>query len=85
MQGILVLYYLVALTAALILLNAYKRNTIIGVKIGKVMLATFLLVVFYSFNIIGTSFLVKSVALSLYFITMDVIMLLFYDKLPGPL
>ena len=43
------------------------------------MLATFLLVVFYSFNIIGTSFLVKSVALSLYFITMDVIMLLFYD------
>ena len=34
MQGILVLYYLVALIAALILLNAYKRNTTIGVKIG---------------------------------------------------
>lgn len=79
MQGILVLYYLVALVAALILLNAYKRNTTIGIKIGKVMLATFLLVVFYSFNIIGTSFLVKSVALSLSFITMDVMLLLFYD------
>ncbi len=34
MQGILVLYYLVALTAALILLNAYNRNRIIVVKIG---------------------------------------------------
>ncbi len=79
MQEILVLYYLVALVAALILLNAYKRNTTIGIKIGKVMLATFLLVVFYSFNIIGTSFLVKSVALSLSFITMDVMLLLFYD------
>lgn len=79
MQGILVLYYLVALTAALILLNAYRRNTTIGVKIGKVMLATFLLVVFYTFNIIGTSFLVKSVAISLSFITMDAMMLLFYD------
>lgn len=79
MQGILVLYYLVALIAALVLLNAYKRNTAIGVKIGKVMLATFLLIVFYSFNIIGTSYLIKSAALSLSFITMDVMMLFFYD------
>lgn len=79
MQGIVVLYYLVALVAALILLNAYKRNTTIGSKIGKVMLATFLLVVFYSFNIVGTSFEVKSVALSLSFITMDIMMILFYE------
>lgn len=79
MHGIVVLYYLVALVAALILLNAYKRNTTIGSKIGKVMLATFLLVVFYSFNIIGTSFSVKSVALSLSFVTMDIMMILFYE------
>ncbi|MBP3459645.1 MAG: HD domain-containing protein [Lachnospiraceae bacterium] len=79
MQGIVVLYYLVALVAALILLNAYKRNTTIGSKIGKVMLATFLLVVFYSFNIVGTTFEVKSVALSLSFITMDIMMILFYE------
>jgi diguanylate cyclase (GGDEF)-like protein len=78
-QGVVVLYYLVALVAALILLNAYKKNTTIGVKMGKVMLATFLLVVFYSFNIIGTTFWVKSIALSLSFITMDVMILLFYE------
>lgn len=79
MQGIVVLYYLVALVAALILLKAYKRNTTIGIKIGKVMLATFLLVVFYSFNITGTDFMVKSVALSLTFITMDIMMIFFYE------
>lgn len=79
MQGIVVLYYLVALVAALILLKAYQRNTAIGIKIGKVMLATFLLVVFYSFNIIGTNDMIKSVALSLTFITMDVMMILFYE------
>ena len=79
MQGILVLYYLVALVAALILLKAYKRNTAIGSKIGRVMLAAFLLVVFYSFNIVGTTYEVKSVALSLSFITMDVMMILFYE------
>lgn len=79
MQEILVLYYLVALIAALILLKAYKRNTAIGTKIGKVMLATFLLVVFYSFQINGPSYFVKSIALSLSFITMDVMVLLFLD------
>lgn len=79
MQGIVVLYYLVALVAALILLKAYKRNTTIGSKIGRVMLAAFLLVVFYSFNIVGTTYEVKSVALSLSFITMDVMMILFYE------
>ncbi len=79
MQGIVVLYYLVALVAALILLKAYKRNTTIGSKIGRVMLAAFLLVVFYSFNIVGTTYDVKSVALSLSFITMDVMMILFYE------
>ena len=79
MQGIVVLYYLVALVAALILLNAYKRKTTIGDKIGKVMLATFLLIVFYSFNIIGTSFLIKTVGLSLSFITLDVMMIFFYE------
>lgn len=79
MYGVVVLYYLVALVDALILLNAYKKNTTIGIKMGKVMLATFLLVVFYSFNIIGTTFLIKSIALSLSFVTMDVMMILFYD------
>lgn len=79
MQGIVVLYYLVALVAALILLKAYQRNTTIGIKIGKVMLATFLLVVFYSFHITGPDLMVKSVALSLTFITMDIMMIFFYE------
>ncbi len=79
MQGIIFLYYLAALIAALILLNAYKKNTAIGRKIGRVMLATFLLVVFYSFNIIGPNYFLKSVALSLSFVTIDVMIVLFYD------
>lgn len=79
MQVTVVLYYLIALTAAWILLKAYRQNTTIGIKIGKVMLATFLLVVFYSFNITGTSYLIKSAALSLSFITTDVMMICFYD------
>ena len=37
MSIIALLYYLVALIAALILLNAYKKGTTIGKKIGKVM------------------------------------------------
>lgn len=79
MQGIVVLYYLVALVEALILLKAYRRETVIGMKIGKVMLAAFLLVVFYSFNIVGAGVMVKSVALSLTFITTDIMMIFFYD------
>lgn len=78
MQGIVVLYYLVALVAALILLNAYKKKTTIGDKLGKVMLAAFLLIVFYSYNIAGTTYLIKSVCLSLYFITMDIMMIYFF-------
>lgn len=78
MQGIVVLYYLVALVAALILLNAYKKKTTIGDKLGKVMLAAFLLIVFYSFNIAGTTHIIKSVCLSLYFITMDIMMIYFF-------
>jgi len=79
MQYIAVGYYLVALVAALILLNAYKKKTTIGEKIGKVMLATFLLVVFYSFQLTIEYEPVQSVALSLYFIATDVMIILFYQ------
>lgn len=79
MQIVVVLYVLVALIAALILLNAYKKKTAIGDKIGKVMLANFLLVVFYSLHLVAESYLMKSVLLSLYFVTTDVMIINFYD------
>ena len=79
MPIIALLYYLVALVAARILLNAYKKGTTIGKKIGKVMLATFLLVVFYSFQLSVDSMILRSFAMSLYFITTDIMLILFYD------
>lgn len=79
MPIIALLYYLVALIAALILLNAYKRGTTIGKKIGKVMLATFLLVVFYSFHMTVDNHIVRSFAMSLFFVATDIMFILFYD------
>ena len=79
MQLIAVGYYLVALVAALILLNAYKKKTTIGDKIGKVMLATFLLVVFYSFQLTLDYEPVQSIALSLYFVATDIMIIFFYQ------
>lgn len=79
MSIIALLYYLVALIAALILLNAYKKGTTIGKKIGKVMLATFLLVVFYSFQLTVDNATVRSYAMSMFFIVTDIMLILFYD------
>lgn len=79
MSIIALLYYLVALIAALILLNAYKKGTTIGKKIGKVMLATFLLVVFYSFQLTADNATVRSYAMSMFFIVTDIMLILFYD------
>ncbi len=79
MSIIALLYYLVALIAALILLNAYKKGTTIGKKIGKVMLATFLLVVFYSFQLTVENSTIRSFAMSMFFIATDVMLILFYD------
>lgn len=79
MSIIALLYYLVALIAALILLNAYKKGTTIGKKIGKVMLATFLLVVFYSFQLVMENSTVRSFAMSMFFIATDIMLILFYD------
>ena len=79
MQLIAVGYYLVALVAALILLNAYKKKTTIGDKIGRVMLATFLLVVFYSFQLTLDYEPVQSIALSLYFVATDIMIIFFYQ------
>lgn len=79
MSIIALLYYLVALIAALILLNAYKKGTTIGKKIGKVMLATFLLVVFYSFQLTADNATVRSYAMSMFFIATDIMLILFYD------
>ena len=79
MSIIALLYYLVALIAALILLNAYKKGTTIGKKIGKVMLATFLLVVFYSFQLTVDNDTIRSYAMSMFFIITDIMLILFYD------
>lgn len=79
MSIIALLYYLVALIAALILLNAYKKGTTIGKKIGKVMLATFLLVVFYSFQLTVENSTIRSFAMSMFFIATDIMLILFYD------
>lgn len=79
MPIIALLYYLVALIAALILLNAYKKGTSIGKKIGKVMLATFLLVVFYAFQLTVDNYMVRSYAMSFFFIATDVMFILFYE------
>lgn len=79
MSIIALLYYLVALIAALILLNAYKKGTTIGKKIGKVMLANFLLVVFYSFQLTADNATVRSYAMSMFFIVTDIMLILFYD------
>ena len=79
MSIIALLYYLVALIAALILLNAYKKGTTIGKKIGKVMLATFLLVVVYSFQLTLDNDIIRSYAMSMSFIATDVMLILFYD------
>ena len=79
MSIIALLYYLVALIAALILLNAYKKGTTIGKKIGKVMLATFLLVVFYTFQLTVDNDTIRSYAMSMFFIITDIMLILFYD------
>lgn len=79
MSLIALLYYLVALIAALILLNAYKKGTTIGKKIGKVMLATFLLVVFYTFQLTVDNDTIRSYAMSMFFIITDIMLILFYD------
>lgn len=79
MQVIALSYYLVALVAALVLLKAYRRGNSIGKKIGKVMLATFLLVIFYCYQMTADIFIIRSFAMSLFFVTTDVMLIMFYD------
>ncbi|MCR5655701.1 MAG: HD domain-containing protein [Lachnospiraceae bacterium] len=76
---IAVLYFLVALIVALVILKAYEKRDVIGKRLGKVMLAAFLLVIFYSFDILEMPILVKTIALSLTCIMADVMMVFFYE------
>jgi len=78
-QLVVALYYLVALVAAYILLKAYKMNTSIGNKIGRVMLATVFLIVFYSLNLVSEQYVVMSVGHSLSIIMLDVMLVCFYN------
>lgn len=78
-QFILCLYYLVALVAAYILLKAYRKQSSIGDKIGRVMLATFLIIIFYSFNFLTDYYRIMSLGNSLSFIMLDFLLLYFYD------
>ncbi|MBO6015336.1 MAG: HD domain-containing protein [Lachnospiraceae bacterium] len=72
-------YYLVALIAAYIVLKAYRKNTSIGNKIGRVMLAAVFLIVFYSFNLVSDIYLVKSLGYSLSYIMLDIMLVCFFD------
>ena len=73
------LYVLVALVVALVVLKAYEKRETIGKRLGKVMLAAFLLVVFYSFNILETPHIVKLLSLSLSAVMADMMMVYFYE------
>lgn len=78
-EVILCLYYLVAFVAAYILLKAYRKQSSIGDKIGRVMLSTFFIIIFYSFNFLTDEYWLMSLGNSLSFIMLDFLLLYFYD------
>ena len=78
-QLVLSLYYIVALIISYILLKAYKRETTIGIKIGRVLMSIVFIILFYSVNLIVDQYRLVSVSNSICFILVDVMLVLLYD------
>lgn len=78
-QLVLSLYYIFALIISYILLKAYKRNTTMGIKIGRVMLAVVFIILFYSVNFFTDQYWLVYLGNSMSHMMLDVMLVLLYD------
>ena len=76
---IVIFYVLIALFAALIVLKAYQKKNGSALMIGKVMLAVFLLILFYSLSLAAEVYSLKSFFSSLSFVMSDIMVIFFFE------